>query len=399
MLSHFFNITPYVLLACVFTGQVLATDDKWLIESNKIINKANKTKDLPSWLQPPSEDELSIAKEISEKSQSIQKKAFAEKVKELEKDSSIDVKIAKGDGMSPGGTVYLYISFSMPDSEIKAVIEEASNANAIVVLRGIKKGTNIKDTSLLLARLSNKVTPRPEVVIDPRPFQKYGVTVAPAMTLVREDKPALQARGIYSSKWIKERAESDPENIDLGQWGTTYPIVEIDLIEDMKSRVAAIDWDEKKKNAYKDYWKKASFIELPNAQEDNEYEFDPTVTVSKDIVGTTGEILAHKGQRFNPLDMLPFTKTVFVFDSTNKKQVEYVKEQTDSLKAQSRAYILITTRVDANKGWKAFEKIEELYQRPVYLLNKQLKNRFSIDKVPTIITATGRVFTIKEKKL
>lgn len=385
-------------MLCSIAAYATLDDDKWLGESRAIMDKASK-QTLPDWLGQPSKDDLAIAKEILDSSQAIQKKTFAEEAKKLDKNAGIEERIAKGDGLSPGGTVYLYVSFSMPDSEIKAVIEEASETGAIVVLRGIKKGTNIKDTSLVLARLSNKVVPRPQVIIDPRPYQTYGVMVAPAMTLVREGKPALQARGIFSVRWIKEKAQSDPEETDLGQWGSTYPIEEVDLIEDMKSRVALIDWDKKKENAYKNYWQKASFIDLPNAQEDREYEFDPTVTVTKDILGATGEILAHKGQRFNPLDMLPFTKTIFIFDATNKKQSMFVKEQIDELKAASKAFILITTRIDGTRGWKAFDDIEALYKRPVYLLNKQLKNRFSINKVPTIISAQGRVFIIKEKKL
>lgn len=380
--------------------QLSAKDDEWLTESRAIIDKAaEQTK--PDWLNgnQPTEADLEIAREIFDSSKKIRTEAIAKAAEERAIDLPIEERIANGDGMSPGGSVYFYISFSMPEVEINAVMEEASLTGATVILRGIKKGTNIKDTSLMLARLSNSVSPRPQVIIDPRPYQKYGITVAPAMTLVRDGKPALQARGIYSVRWIKEKALTNPEEADLGQWGTTYPVEEKDLIEDMKSRVAAIDWEEKKRNAYKDHWQKAKFIDLPNATEDSVFEFDPTVTITKDILGATGEVLAHKGQRLNPLDMLPFSKTIYVFDATNNKQLAYVKEQTDLLKEKSEAFILITTRIDGNKGWKAFEDIESLYKRPVYLLNKQLKNRFSIEKVPTIIRAEGRVFLIEEKKL
>jgi conjugal transfer pilus assembly protein TraW len=377
-----------------------SADEAWLEESRKLVEEASEAP-APDWLPTKADPKiLESLKPLLEESKQIKKTALLDEAKKsgLISEEEMAEKAAKGDGLAPSGTVYLFISFSMPELDIKAVLEEASSTGAVVVLKGVKKELNIQQTSILLAKLTQAVTPRPNVIIDPRPYLKYGIDAAPAITLVREGQPALHARGIYSVDWIKGKKDSATEN-DLGVWGATYPIEEIDIIDEMKSRVAKVDWEKKKKAAYENYWQKKTFLDIPYAMEDQEYEIDPTIRISKDIIGTNGEILAYEGQSINPLDVLPFTKTLFIFDATNEKHLNYVQAETEKLKAESKSYILMTTKIDGDLGWKAFGDVENLFKRPVYLLNKEIKGRFQIDRIPSVVSAKGRVFIIKEKRL
>ena len=69
-----------------------------------------------------------------------------------------------------------------------------------------------------------------------------------------------QCRGIINTSWLRERVKRDKATGDLGKWGETVAIAERDLIEEMKSRLAGIDWQAKKDQAVARYWDKQQFL-------------------------------------------------------------------------------------------------------------------------------------------
>ena len=137
----------------------------------------------------------------------------------------------------------------------------------------------------------------------------------------------------------------------MGDRGETLSIVEPDLVELMKKRVAAIDWEAKKKAAVENFWKNKTFEVLPTAEVDRTRTVDLTITVPTDIRDLAGNLIRRAGERINPLDIRPLTQTMLIFNAANRVEVDRVADFLKAWKADGRTMpVLIATAVDKARG-------------------------------------------------
>ncbi len=119
---------------------------------------------------------------------------------------------------------------------------------------------------------------------------------------------------------------------DLGVHGHTFPIAEEDLLCYLKNKLGQLNPNEQVALEEKLHQQYVKSIEnpvahpLPAATSYRSYEFDPTITLSKDIYNQQGKILGAKGSQFNPLKMLPLQQELLFFDSTQEKQLKWAKQ-------------------------------------------------------------------------
>jgi conjugal transfer pilus assembly protein TraU len=185
--------------------------------------------------------------------------------------------------------------------------------------------------------------------------------------------------------------------LDLGAQGPTREIAEVDLIEEMQRRVARVDWAAKKHKALAQFWERTTFYELPEATETRERFVDLTVTAPRDVVAPDGTVAVRAGQRVNPLDRLPFTQRLVIFDATRPAQVELAKHLGPEVAPRRITYI--TTRLDRDSGWTGLGKVESALDAPVYLLPPDLRDRFQLERVPAVIEAKDGRFSVREFKI
>ncbi|HBO1620026.1 TPA: hypothetical protein L4F62_006594, partial [Pseudomonas aeruginosa] len=57
---------------------------------------------------------------------------------------------------------------------------------------------------------------------------------------------------------------------------------------------------------------------------------------------------------------------------------------------------LILSSVDIEAGWDDLQRIQGAVSAPAYLLKSDVKDRFAIERTPSIVTADGQSFFIKE---
>ena len=183
---------------------------------------------------------------------------------------------------------------------------------------------------------------------------------------------------------------------DLGKYGNTYEIAEKDLIEEMKSRYANIDFESMKQKAMDTYWDKFKFLEITPAKKSAIFELDPTIRVRKDITTPDGQYIARAGDEINPLEKVPFTKTLIIFNPTRKNEITFVKELHDAAIKEGRGLVLIATEVDRIKGWDSLNETQAHFDFPVYMLNEQIRERFGIRHTPTTVHADHLRFIITE---
>ena len=309
---------------------------------------------------------------------------------------------------------FVFASRSLGTDGLRQMLSSASsdNSNTTVVFRGIPKDMNLGVAMLDIQNIAREFDPVPNIIIDPTLFQKYKIHSVPTVVLVPNtgigeafDKSAsskapelARVVGLSDGKWLTSQLEAG----NTGNHGVRGPIKSIsepDFIEEAKRRMTLIDWDKKKDQAIKRFWHHQNFIDLPRATEDRIKMIDPSVRITADIKTPDGTVIARKGEVINPLDRKDFSQILVVFNPSDKQQTELLKQIVPSMKKQTgvnRVTYIITHLETAEDGWDAYAKLTKILQAPAYLLTEDVRNRFAIEKVPSVVTAKDRRFFVRE---
>ncbi|MHB4491971.1 hypothetical protein ACYB5X_25510 [Klebsiella pneumoniae] len=129
--------------------------------------------------------------------------------------------------------------------------------------------------------------------------------------------------------------------------------------------------------------------------------------ITSDISTPDGTVFAHAGDVINPLcdpkevckpGTRPFTQAVVVFDPLDKKQMELLAKKLPEIKQEPgvQRITYIATEFDKDKGWDSYKSVTDNFDAPVYLLTPDLITRFELEHTPSIITARGKKFVVRE---
>lgn len=394
--------TAVVLVALFVNAAIAADQPDWLENSMRIMKEAQHHPDM-DWLKAEpviSEETKAISDNMLDRATGIAKSA----VQQNTEDQTAEQSVAQASEWD--GTI-IFVSLSMPKSALKGALVEAHDRKALVVFRGIEKGGSINGMMERLKELSPVQEEHPTVTIDPRQFRQHKVTTVPAILMHGIDGHQYIAYGTYSIDWMRREVEkkasvpADPAQsgtISLGVYGSTYAVAERDLIEEMQERMSKVDWDAKKKAAINNFWKRQKFEDVGVAREDRTFEFDPTITVNEDVMGSEGEVIAAAGTAYNPLDYVPFTYRLVIFDGTSESQLRLLRDKMPGWVAEGKNVVLLTTQVNRDDGWGSLARLEDEFKRPVYLLTPDVKNSFRIRNAPSSVIAEGKKFLVTEHK-
>lgn len=387
------SVVPILLFslatASALASPVLTEKDKALIEqSQQIIKKSGALK-----IQHPSMDK--VRAEAMALFQQLQ--ANNPTLKKMQRKQA-----------EKGSTAYkilVFTSLSLGKQGLEDILAAVSgNPDAVIVFRGIPEGMNLGRGVKLIQSLAAKKDPVPNIIIDPTLFKKHHISAVPTIVLL-EDKPTpdeppkvmAQVSGLSDPSWLLREVEYG-EKGDLGMKGPVEEISEPDLIEVAKTRLANIDWEQKKREAIQRFWKKQTFNELPPARKARTRELDPSILITRDITAPNGTVIVRKGERINPLDIRAFTQVVVVFDPLDKQQMAALAKALPEIRkapgVQRTTYI--ATRFDRDKGWDSYKEITDHFDAPIYLLTPDLVSRFKLEFTPSIITAKDNKFIIRE---
>ena len=380
-----------IAVALLSLCRPVQAEEDWLARSRVILNVLEHQA-RPTWLNgnPAAGDARRQAAEALREAQST--RPF-----EGTSPSSVDARAGRR-------TFVLYASTSLGEAGLLDILEEAAGRDdVLVVFRGMRPGQKVQAFIRELHALAKRFDEgrQPHIVIDPNRFRSAGVSVAPTLTLEENGQILAKVQGVIGTAWLQSKTEGksggDSKPLDFRTQGPTHEIAEVDLIEELQHRVAKIDWAAKKREALARFWDHTTFYELPEATEDRLRQVDPTVTAPRDVTASDGTVIVHAGQRVNPLDQLPFTQRLVIFDATRPAQVELAKRLGREAGYSRVTYI--ATRLDRAAGWEGLEKIETDLGAPVYLLTPDLRDRFRLERVPAVVEAKDRRFVIREFKV
>lgn len=246
-----------------------------------------------------------------------------------------------------------------------------------------------------------------EVGLDPRPFADFGVAdLAPVVIIHYPNGVIARADGIVTPTTLHERVLAGTPK--PGRLGPPVQIAEKDLLTDIKERVAQLDVSKMQKGARDRFWQRVSkpSIELPTATASETREFDFSFTTKEPLKGAKGEVLVAAGSRFNPLEMRPFNRHVFVFNPESASELAAVSAFLRDQHVPKFQTKLIATHfalppsMKVAAGESAQAALEKRFGQRVYLLDPLFAQRFALRATPSYIRADNlrKVMLVSEVK-
>jgi conjugal transfer pilus assembly protein TraW len=184
---------------------------------------------------------------------------------------------------------------------------------------------------------------------------------------------------------------------DLGTYGETFKIIEVDLLKMMSAKLKKMQADGTIDRHNKDMADRAKRrIENPDpipgirtTKEARTWLHDPSIVVQQDIADQNGRVFARRGDRINPLERLPgFDQTMLFIDARDPKQVALAKAYHMKQGAE-RLRIILTggSPTDLMRKWTTV-----VYYDQAGIITEQL----GIKQVPAYVQKEGTKLRIKE---
>jgi len=173
---------------------------------------------------------------------------------------------------------------------------------------------------------------------------------------------------------------------DLGTFGNTYPIKERDALEEVKAAAAKVNWKKEVAKIKPQNYRPTYEVQLPRAEANRKFLVDMTYTLEADIPDGKGGIVYPKGYSFNPLDYVPFTRTVVVINGDDSEQVSWLK-RSPYVKQYDALLFLTEGRAVA---------LSNQLKRPVSYMDNKAAERFRLQAVPSVIRQEGRMMQVEE---
>lgn len=180
---------------------------------------------------------------------------------------------------------------------------------------------------------------------------------------------------------------------DFGQLGQTFPIAEADLLTTIEARLqraqATGEMDRVNATFAKRVESKvrrpAPVAGITAAEEPRTWDYDPTITLEREIRDHKGQLIAAAGQRINPLDFVSIRQDLVFIDGDDSEQLAWATTRYTDLKAK-----IIFVR------GSPVEQMTAKKRRFYFDQQGKLTSRFGIEHTPAVVTQAGKVMRVSE---
>jgi conjugal transfer pilus assembly protein TraW len=184
--------------------------------------------------------------------------------------------------------------------------------------------------------------------------------------------------------------------VDHGQMGETWPVIEPDLMEVIKAKLEEArrtgQLDELNRQfaakVEQKVMRPAPVAGLVPADSDRTWEFDPAVTIERDVRDHKGNLIAAAGQRVNPLDTITMRSKLVFVDGDSEAEVEWAMAQGDDTKVK---IVLV--------NGSPFERMKAHQRRFYFDQEGKLTAHFGIERTPSLVEQKGKLLVVHEKAL
>jgi conjugal transfer pilus assembly protein TraW len=384
----------FVILMAAATSGVAATEGPEsmgaMLEQAQRLQEQAKSVPVPEWLTQGGVEltphERARIETMSEQARALEERNLDEQLKTNER--------VTGSAATTHRRIEFLVSWSLGETALREIMQEAAaNPAAVVVFRGLPNGSSMGVGIARIQALLRSIDPPPKVTLDPTRFRRLHTDLVPTLSVYDGERLRVTARGTTSIRYVLARLKSGATG-DLGAVGPVAQATEPDLIEVMQQRLAALDLHRYAEGARDRYWQRLAHYDLPQAVEPRTRHLDPNVVVVADIKDVNGTVIVPAGKRINPLDLMPFSQRLIVFDAARPGQVKLV-EQLER-RYRDKRVTLIAARLDREAGWDGFRKLQDGLHGPVFVLTSDIKERFQIERLPSVVEASGKEFLVHE---
>ena len=172
----------------------------------------------------------------------------------------------------------------------------------------------------------------------------------------------------------------------LGVVGETYPIVEPDVVAELKEEVAKTKLSDDEFSEQMKSYQPEDLHHLPRATMDRTFLVDMTHTLDRDLLDGDGKVIYPRGFTFNPLDYVSFSGGMLVIDGSDPMQVKWF---TKTHYANNHRIRLLLS------GGYAYKLIEEL-KRSVFYLTDEIADRLQLTAVPSLVIQQNKKLQVRE---
>lgn len=228
-----------------------------------------------------------------------------------------------------------------------------------------------------------------QVALNPNPFRTFEAgDFGPLLVIVEPDGTIRRGKGTVSVTEVIRRTAAEG---DAGVLGPLTAFVERNLLDEIQDRIAKLDAAAIKKGAQDRLWSRLSQpqVDLPMATDPEIFELDLSFELTTPMTDQNGQVLIPAGTRFNPMEHMPFTRRVVIFNPEREEELDRVTHHLAGLSSGRENVRLIATHFRTPSTLQAREAQQQLERRfnlPVYLLDRQMLARFAVKKTPTVIT-------------
>jgi conjugal transfer pilus assembly protein TraW len=183
---------------------------------------------------------------------------------------------------------------------------------------------------------------------------------------------------------------------DYGTMGSTWAIAEPDLLAVIRARLLAaqksgalIAMNQKfVEAAQASVHRPHAVAGITPASVDRHWSFDPSVTIAEDIRDARGNLIAAKGQKFNPLRVVGMAHAFAFVDGDNTRELAWAMKQG----APDKLWIVLV-------NGSPTDRMKELQRRFYFDQQGVLTSRFGIEHTPALLTQKGETLEIREVAL
>jgi conjugal transfer pilus assembly protein TraW len=178
---------------------------------------------------------------------------------------------------------------------------------------------------------------------------------------------------------------------DYGQRGTVFPVIEADLLEQIRLRLTGMEQSgetarlnaELKRRTIARVNRPDPVVGLARASTGRVWSFDPTITLGADIRGANGALIHAAGTMVNPLNSVRLRGDLLFLDGDDPDQLAWALRQDKAAKL-----ILV-------KG-APLELMKARQRRFYFDQGGQLTAKFGINAVPARVRQQGRLLEVSE---
>ena len=184
---------------------------------------------------------------------------------------------------------------------------------------------------------------------------------------------------------------------DLGVYGATSPIIEVDVLETIAGRLRAAERSGKIETLNREFAARAKKrIERPppvagltRTERPRSFLFDPSIAVPQDLADHEGRVFARAGERINPLEKLPgYDRELVFLDGDDPAQVAFGLKRLKA-SGQSRVYLVLTSGAPL--------ELMRRHKAPFHFDQAgSLSARFGLRQVPATVVREGLALRVSE---